>query len=124
MRMLTVICTVATLLVKQTNALGKCEEHNFFRYHGYALIGHVIKSASVDGVKCTRMCSNISACFSVNVYRDKNGTPHCELNKSTKSASPEDFVIKSGCEYDELEVRGTIGALIMTLLVILVVLWG
>ena len=92
------------LLVNPTRADEDCTSLDFSRRAEEALEGHLIKKLSADWQQCTNKCAKSVGCFSVNTYQDGDGTQQCELLRSTKTASPRDFVFKSGYVYYELEV--------------------
>ena len=107
MCILVLLNIISVLLpVNQVQADGACSrELSFSRHQGQALIGHVFKSLPLNSAQCHKLCAQSVACFSVNVFRDSSGRVTCELNKSTKTASPEDVEERTGYEYNELEVR-------------------
>ena len=92
------------LLVNQTRADGICGSVDYFRMFHRALKGHVIKQLPADSEQCLKKCARSVGCFSINTYKDGDGTQQCELLRSTKTASPQDFVFKSGYDYYEVVV--------------------
>ena len=92
------------LLVNQTRADGICGSVDYFRMFHRALKGHVIKQLPADSEQCLKKCARSVGCFSINIYKDGDGTQQCELLRSTKTASPRDFVFKSGYDYYEVVV--------------------
>ena len=92
------------LLVNQARADGICGSVDYFRMFDRVLKSHVIKQLPVDSEQCLKKCAKSVGCFSINTYKDGNGTLQCELLRSTKTASPRDFVFKSGYDYYEVVV--------------------
>lgn len=76
----------------------------FHRDHGYALIGHVIKTLSVFLADCQQACQETLECFSFNYCRLSNGSFVCELNRSNKKQNPGSYVPKEGYQYSESKV--------------------
>ena len=73
----------------------------FHRDHGYALIGHVIKTLNVFIADCMSACQETLSCFSFNYIDFHNGTFLCELNRSNKKQSSGSYIRKEGYEYAE-----------------------
>ena len=73
----------------------------FHRDHGYALIGHVIKTLNVFIADCMLACQETLSCFSYNYVDFYNGTFLCELNRSNKKQSSGSYKRKEGYEYAE-----------------------
>ena len=92
------------LLVNQARVDGICGSVDYFRMFDRVLKDHVIKQLPVDSEQCLKKCAKSVGCFSINTYKDGNGTQQCELLRSTKTASPRDFVFKSGYDYYEVVV--------------------
>ena len=69
---------------------------------GFALVGHVIKTLPLFKPDCMDECQQTLSCFSMNFYQ--NGSDMCELNRSTKKQSPNNFTWKSGYDYAEIPV--------------------
>ena len=80
----------------------------FHRDHGYALIGHVIKTLNVFIADCMSACQETLSCFSFNYIDFHNGTFLCELNRSNKNQSSGSYIRKEGYEYAEPPVRGSV----------------
>ena len=76
----------------------------FHRDHGYALIGHVIKTLDVIFIDCMTFCQETLSCFSFNYIDFHNGTFLCELNRSNKNQSRGSYIRREGYEYAESPV--------------------
>ena len=66
----------------------------------FALFGHVIKNLTTNGkMPCLVECLNTPQCYSINKHEDEAGKVTCELSKSNKEASPNDFKPRPGFDY-------------------------
>jgi len=85
------------------------------RNHGYALVGHVIKTLSLFLPDCIAACQETLNCFSINYADYTNGTFVCELNRSSKKQNEASYGPKQHYQYIEVIVN----ILVIILVVIL-----
>ncbi|XP_031561144.1 uncharacterized protein LOC116297122 [Actinia tenebrosa] len=77
----------------------------FHRDHGYALVGHVIRTLYLFLPDCMTACEETLICFSINVYKNQNSGNVCELNQSNEKQKPESFVRMEGYQYAESQKK-------------------
>jgi hypothetical protein len=83
-----------------------CEKYSFVREEDAELKDHVIKTMTTPFVEiCWDKCVWIMNCFSINVRMNSFGMVECDLNNSSKKASPGSLVPSMGSQYHEHGVR-------------------
>ena len=82
----------------------------FLKEEGVTLESHVIATVTAaDPIKCRWDCVDTPLCFSVNVRKlGLTGRVTCELNNSSKTADPQDFMPSAGTQYHQMAVNLTI----------------
>ena len=82
-----------------------CRMTKFVQEEGVALQNHVIKTITAAApVKCRGDCMDEPLCFSINVRKLPTGRVTCELNNSSKTADPHDFITSAGAQYHQMAV--------------------
>ncbi|XP_031559845.1 uncharacterized protein LOC116296022 [Actinia tenebrosa] len=80
-----------------------CVIYKFAKQEGLALVNHTIKTISRGLVEvCWSECVGLPECYSINVRQVFGIIFECELNNSTKQASPEDLVSRPGSDYHDM----------------------
>ena len=82
----------------------------FLKEEGVTLENHVIATVTAaDHIKCRWDGVDTPLCFSVNVRKlGLTGRVTCELNNSSKTADPHDFMPSAGTQYHQMAVNLTI----------------
>ena len=84
-----------------------CQTTKFVIEEGHALENHVIKTVTaMQLITCVWQCVDIPLCFSMNVRSLPTGWVTCELNNSSKTADPQDFLFSPETRYQQLVVSG------------------
>ena len=84
-----------------------CQTTKFVIEEGDALENHVIKTVTaMQPITCVWQCVDTPLCFSMNVRSLPTGWVTCELNNSSKTADPQDFLFSPETRYQQLVVSG------------------
>lgn len=84
-----------------------CQTTKFVKEEGHALENHVIKTVTaMQPITCVWQCVDTPLCFSMNVRSLPTGWVTCELNNSSKTADPQDFLFSPETRYQQLVVSG------------------
>ena len=87
------------------HGLHACEKYRFVQEQDKEFKDHVITAITTPYVEtCWAKCVWIMNCFSINVRNTSFGTVKCELNNSSKKASPESLVPTQGSQYHQFGV--------------------
>ena len=88
---------ILQLLFLHISAVNACGRFFFVGDKNFALFGHVIKNLTTYGQKpCLLECLDTPQCISINKHENEAGKVTCELSKSSKEASPDDFKPRPG----------------------------
>nr|XP_058956115.1 secretory phospholipase A2 receptor-like [Pocillopora verrucosa] len=80
-----------------------CQTTKFVKEEGHALENHVIKTVTaMQPITCVWQCVDTPLCFSMNVRSLPTGWVTCELNNSSKTADPQDFLFSPETRYQQL----------------------
>ncbi|XP_031568008.1 uncharacterized protein LOC116302779 [Actinia tenebrosa] len=81
-----------------------CEKYSFVKEQDVEFKDHVITTMTTPYVEmCWDKCVWIMNCFSINVRMNNFGMVECELNNSSKKASPGSLVPTQGSQYHQMK---------------------
>ena len=94
-----------TILLFKVYFIHACEKYSFVKEDDVELKGHVITTMTTPYVElCWDKCVWIMNCFSINVRNTSFGTVECDLNNSSKKASPASLAPAQGSQYHQMRV--------------------
>ncbi|KAK3734049.1 hypothetical protein QZH41_004821 [Actinostola sp. cb2023] len=101
-----IILSIAACLCLHQSLAYSCEIYRFEDEQNKAFENHVIKTMTTSMKElCRNACVWLHKCFSINVRPSKiPGFVECDLNNSSKKASPGSLVTRAGSEYHHMGV--------------------